>query len=140
MAWALRLCQLRAWRLFTARQPTRSPGSVRTLTLLNGLLGRIWQIPPLGNARLSQLSNSFTTSSFSITIALNGLRLHAGPADAPAPDAPAPGRDDDSARPLSLPPLNLLASLRARQVEENGDAAARPPASWTALGHPSVTA
>jgi hypothetical protein len=50
----------------------------------------------------------------------------AGPADAPAPDAPAPGRDDDSARPLSLPPLNLLASLRARQVEENGDAAARP--------------
>jgi hypothetical protein len=40
------------------------------------LLGRIWQIPPLGNARLSQLSNSFTTSSFSITIALNGLRLH----------------------------------------------------------------
>jgi len=42
----------------------------------------------------------------------------AGPAAAPAPDAPAPGRDDDSARPLSLPPLNLLASLRARQVEE----------------------
>ena len=50
----------------------------------------------------------------------------AGPADAPEPDAPAPGRDDDSARPLSLPPLNLLASLRVRQVEENGDAAARP--------------
>ena len=50
----------------------------------------------------------------------------AGPADAPAPDAPAPLRDDDIARPLSLPPLNLLASLRARQVEENGDAAARP--------------
>jgi hypothetical protein len=47
-------------------------------------------------------------------------------ADAPAPDAPAQGRDDDSARPLSLPPLNLLASLRARQVEENGEAAARP--------------
>jgi hypothetical protein len=47
-------------------------------------------------------------------------------ADAPAPDAPAQGRDDDSARPLSLPPLNLLASLRARQVEENGKAAVRP--------------
>jgi hypothetical protein len=35
-------------------------------------------------------------------------------------------RDDDSARPLSLPPLKLLASMRARQVEENGEAAARP--------------
>ena len=42
----------------------------------------------------------------------------AGPAAAPAPDAPAQGRDDDdSARPLSLHPLNLLASLRARQDE-----------------------
>jgi hypothetical protein len=38
-----------------------------------------------------------------------------------------PGVDaTTTARPLSLPPLNLLASLRARQVEENGDAAARP--------------
>ena len=38
-----------------------------------------------------------------------------------------PGVDSTTtARPLSLPPLNLLASLRARQVEENGDAAARP--------------
>jgi len=34
--------------------------------------------------------------------------------DAAAPDAPAQGRDDDSARPLSLPPLNLLASLHVR--------------------------
>jgi hypothetical protein len=41
-------------------------------------------------------------------------------ADAPAPDEPARGRDDDSTRLLSLPPLNLLlASLRARQDEEN---------------------
>ena len=47
-------------------------------------------------------------------------------ADAPAPDAPAQGRDDDSACPLSLPPLNLLASLRVRQDEDNGEAAARP--------------
>jgi hypothetical protein len=46
--------------------------------------------------------------------------------DAPAPGAPAQGRDDDSARPLSFPPLNLLASLRARQDEENGEDAARP--------------
>jgi hypothetical protein len=46
--------------------------------------------------------------------------------DAPAPDAPAQGHDDDSARPLSLPPLNLLASLRVRQDEENGEVAARP--------------
>jgi hypothetical protein len=46
--------------------------------------------------------------------------------DAPAPDAPAQGRDDDSARPLSLPPLNLLASLRVRQDEDNGEVAARP--------------
>jgi hypothetical protein len=38
-------------------------------------------------------------------------------ADAPAPDAPAQGRDDDSARPLSLPPLNLLASLRDARPE-----------------------
>jgi hypothetical protein len=47
-------------------------------------------------------------------------------ADAPAPGAPAQGRDDDSARPLSFPPLNLLTSLRARQVQENGEDAARP--------------
>jgi hypothetical protein len=47
-------------------------------------------------------------------------------ADAPAPDAPAQGRDDDSACPLSLPPLNLLASSRVRQDEDNGEVAARP--------------
>jgi hypothetical protein len=46
--------------------------------------------------------------------------------DAPAPGAPAQGHDDDSARPLSLPLLNLLASLRVRQDEENGEDAARP--------------
>ena len=48
------------------------------------------------------------------------------PHDAPAPDAPAQGHDDDSARPLSLPSLNLLASLRVRQDEDNGKADARP--------------
>ena len=37
--------------------------------------------------------------------------------DAPAPDAPAQGHNNDSARPLSLPPINLLASLRVRQEE-----------------------
>jgi hypothetical protein len=46
--------------------------------------------------------------------------------DAPAPDAPAQGRDDDSARPLLLPPLNCLASLRVRQDVDYGEAAARP--------------
>ncbi len=46
--------------------------------------------------------------------------------DAPAPGAPAQGHVDDSARPLSLPPLNLLTSLRVRQDEDNGEAAARP--------------
>jgi hypothetical protein len=45
----------------------------------------------------------------------------AGPDAAPAPDAPAQGHDDDNAHLLSLPPLNLLASLCARQDEENGD-------------------
>ena len=33
--------------------------------------------------------------------------------------------DDDNARPLPIPPLNLLASMQARQDEEEGDAAAR---------------
>jgi hypothetical protein len=46
--------------------------------------------------------------------------------DAPAPDAPAQGHDDESARPLSLPPLNLLASSRVRQDEDNGEVASRP--------------
>ena len=48
--------------------------------------------------------------------------------DAPAPDAPAQGHDDDSARPLSLPPLKLLTSSRVRQDEarDNGQVAARP--------------
>jgi hypothetical protein len=45
--------------------------------------------------------------------------------DAPAPDAPAQGHDNDSACPLSLPPLNLLASLRVRH-EDNGEVASRP--------------
>ena len=31
-----------------------------------------------------------------------------------------------SARPLSLPPINLLASLRVPQDEDNGEVAARP--------------
>ncbi len=46
----------------------------------------------------------------------------------PNANAPAPGAPelDDNARPLSLPPLNLLASLRVRQDVENGDANARP--------------
>jgi hypothetical protein len=46
----------------------------------------------------------------------------------PNANAPAPGAPelDDNARPLSLPPLNLLASLRVRQDVENGDAGARP--------------
>jgi hypothetical protein len=50
----------------------------------------------------------------------------AGPAAAPATDAPAQGHDVDNAHPLSLPPLNLLASLRARQDEENGENTVRP--------------
>ena len=54
----------------------------------------------------------------------NGLLIRIW--DAPAPDAPAQVRDDDSARPLSLPPLNLFASLRVRQDVVNGEAAARP--------------
>jgi hypothetical protein len=45
--------------------------------------------------------------------------------DAPAPDAPAQGHDDDSARLLSLPPLSLLASLRVRQDEDDGEVSAR---------------
>ena len=50
----------------------------------------------------------------------------AGPSAVPAPDAPAQGHDDDNDHPLSLPPLNLLASLRARQDEENGENTVRP--------------
>ena len=46
--------------------------------------------------------------------------------DAPAPGAPAQGHDDDSARPLSLPPLDLLSSLCVRQDEDNGEVAAAP--------------
>jgi len=45
--------------------------------------------------------------------------------DASASDTPAQGHDDDSARPLSLPPLNLLTSLRVLQDEDNGEVAAR---------------
>jgi hypothetical protein len=44
----------------------------------------------------------------------------------PVADAHAQGRDYDIARPLSLPPLNLLASLRVQQDEDNVDVAARP--------------
>ena len=46
-------------------------------------------------------------------------------ADAHVPDAPAQELDDDSARPLSLPSLNLLAALSVRQDVENDEAAAR---------------
>jgi hypothetical protein len=46
--------------------------------------------------------------------------------DAPATDAPAQGRDNNSARPRFLPPLNLLVSLRVRQDVDKGEAAARP--------------
>jgi hypothetical protein len=43
----------------------------------------------------------------------------------PAPGEPAPELDDN-VRPLSLPPLNLLASFRVWQDEENGNADVRP--------------
>jgi hypothetical protein len=46
--------------------------------------------------------------------------------DVPVSDTPAKGHDDESARPLSLPPINLLASLRVRQNEDNGEVAACP--------------
>jgi len=42
-----------------------------------------------------------------------------------APGEPAPELDDN-ARPLSLPPLNLIASFRVWQDEENGNADVRP--------------
>ena len=46
----------------------------------------------------------------------------------PNANAPEPGAPelDENARPLSLPPLNLIASLRVRQDVENGDADAHP--------------
>ena len=50
----------------------------------------------------------------------------ASDADAHAPDATAQEHDDNDARPLSLPQLNLLASLHARQDVENDEAASRP--------------
>jgi hypothetical protein len=43
--------------------------------------------------------------------------------NAPEPDAP---ELHENARPLSLPPLNLIASLRVRLDVENGDADAHP--------------
>ncbi len=46
--------------------------------------------------------------------------------DPPATDTPAQGHDNDSARPLSLPPLNLLASLCVWQDEDNVEVAACP--------------
>ncbi len=46
----------------------------------------------------------------------------------PNTNAPEPGAPelDENARPLSLPPLSLIASLRVRQDVENGDADAHP--------------
>ncbi len=47
--------------------------------------------------------------------------------DAPAPDdPPAQGHDNNSGLPLSLPLLNLLASSRVRQDEDNGEVDVRP--------------
>jgi hypothetical protein len=92
----------------------------------NGLLVRILQIPPAGTAlpvepvTLKRLHDNLLTY-YNCTEWAPPLAD-----DAHAPDAPAQGHDDDSARPLSLPPLNLLASLRVRQDEDNGEVAARP--------------
>jgi len=63
--------------------------------------------------------------------------------DAPAPDAPAQGRDDDRARPLSFPPLNLLASLRVGQDGGNDEVADRPylpPQRQVKTNHEKVAA
>jgi hypothetical protein len=46
-------------------------------------------------------------------------------ANAPGPDAPAPELNYNDS-PLSLPPFNLIVSLRVRQDEENVDTDARP--------------
>ena len=56
--------------------------------------------------------------------------------NAPAHGVPDPDLDDN-ARPLSLPPLNLIASLRVRQDEENGDADARPSCCPRNVGSPN---
>jgi hypothetical protein len=79
--------------------------------------------------------NSWNSSAFQTLKELHGdLLTHykciewaPPPADdAPVPDAPAQGRDVTSVRPLPLPPLNLLASLRVRQGRESGEVTERP--------------
>ena len=112
----------RAWQRFTARLLKWFVGWVRSLTPPNGFLIRILQIPTLGtalppsNPLLDNLLTHYNYTEWAPPLV----------ADAPAPDAPAQGRDDDSARPVSLPLLNLLASLRVRQDVDNGEVAARP--------------
>jgi hypothetical protein len=92
---------------------------------LNGLLVRILPIPtrrtvlPFTPSKLKQLHDNLLTHYNSTEWAPPLAD------DAPSPDDPAQGSYDDSARPLSLPLLNLLASLRALQDEDNGEVAAR---------------
>jgi hypothetical protein len=124
---ALRLCPLLAWQLFTARLLTWCHGWVRSLTPLNGLQPRLLTIPPLGSARHLQHSKQLHGNLLTLYNCSEWAPPPpAGPAAAPAPDAPAQGHDVDNAHPLSLPLLNLLASLRAWQDEENGENIVRP--------------
>jgi hypothetical protein len=89
----------------------------------NGLLVRILQIPNTWNRSvlqtLKQLHDNLLTH-YNCTEWAPPLAD-----DAPAPGAPAHGHADDSDRPLSLPPINLLASLRVRQDEDDGEVADR---------------
>ena len=90
--------------------------------LLNGSLGKTLQIPTPGRSALHALKHFHEQ----LMQHCNCKEWAPPPsANAPAPGTPAPELDDN-ARPLSLPPINLIASLRVRQDEENGDANARP--------------
>ena len=75
-------------------------------------------------------SNTWTSSSLSSLKLVHSTLLEEygciewAPPAADAADAEQQS-DDDNARPLPIPPLNLLATMQARQDEEEGDAAAR---------------
>ena len=103
VVWALHLCQHRAWQHFTARLLIWFIGWVHSLMPPNGLLVRI-----LPTWRSSSALQTLKELHGNLLTHYNCTEWAPPPADdAPAPDAPAQGHDDDSARPLSLPPLTF---------------------------------
>ena len=139
-AWCRMIVELPHHRGGLAITPLPASGIAAFYHATARLVAWLGSLPPSHSSQWAQnqdLADSTTWTSSSLTslktvhsqlLVDYGCTEWAPPAADDANDAAAAQQrvdDDANARPLPIPPLNLLASMQARQDEEEGNAAAR---------------